>query len=220
MALSVLRNNSKDVPSKIKNISNYAYSDEVLLQKYNDKKLILFISNFKESVDNLRSIYNIENRGVDKLNQKMSYYTTNRKEYKWWKKIFLFGINSCCINSRILFELSRNTTYKECDFNKKLVEEIFQEYKNHKNKLTIIDDNLNLEQNEFNTPEDYIESSNNYTIYKPARKKFKYHTICKDIKLNKKCAYCKDKKTNYYCKECELVLHPECFSAYHNEFVI
>ena len=44
--------------------------------------------------------------------------------------------------------------------------------------------------------------------------------MCKDAGGNKKCAYCKDKKTNYYCMECKLAMHPECFSAYHNEFVI
>lgn len=55
----------------------------------------------------------------------MSYYTTNRKEYKWWKKIFLFGINCCSINSRILYAMKKNVKLKDYEFNSMIVDEIF-----------------------------------------------------------------------------------------------
>ena len=232
LALSILRNNTKDIPKNIKNNKSFAYSKDILLQRYHDKKLILFISNFKDSVDNLRNIYNVENRGVDKLNQKMSYYTTNRKEYKWWKKIFLFGINCCCINSRILYGMKKNIKLKDYEFNSMIVDEIFKLYKDYTkrndsfvSKDIIKEDEKIKKENEIDEIYEYFNLDRNngekFTIYMPVKKKKKlYHLLCKEKGGNKKCAYCKDKKANYYCKECQLALHPECFSVYHNMYVL
>ena len=53
-------------------------------------KKILFGSNVKMNVNEIRDNYNIRNRGVDKANQNMSYYNCRRKSIKWWKQIFYF----------------------------------------------------------------------------------------------------------------------------------
>ena len=42
------------------------------------------------SVKSLRNDYNIYNRGVDKMNQNLSYYKCQRNVHKYWKKLFFF----------------------------------------------------------------------------------------------------------------------------------
>ena len=67
---TVFRNNAKDLPSKIKEEGyNKAYKDNVLIQKYQDKKTILFGSNYKILSDDIKNIYNVKNRGVDVFDQ-------------------------------------------------------------------------------------------------------------------------------------------------------
>ena len=236
LALSILRNNTKDIPQKLKSNKSFAYSKDILVQRYDDKKLILFISNFKDSVDNLRNIYNVENRGVDKLNQKMAYYPTNRKEYKWWKKIFLFGINCSCINCKIIFEMKKNIKYKDYLFKDMIANEIFNEYKKYNKKKEffikndiIKESQLTKKDDENNNVEsicDYFnldknENGEKFSIYMPIKKKKKfYHSLVKEKGSNLKCVFCKKSNPKYYCKECQLGLHPECFSEYHNLYII
>ena len=38
------------------------------------------------------------------MNQVISYYNIDRKSYKWWKKVFFFGIEAAISNSKIIFE--------------------------------------------------------------------------------------------------------------------
>ena len=38
----------------------------------------------------MKNKYNEKNRGVDKLNQHISYYKCRRKSIKYWKQIFYF----------------------------------------------------------------------------------------------------------------------------------
>ena len=57
---TVLRSNSKELPSKIK-LEGYdkAYNDEILIQKYEGKKTIYFATNYKIDIEELRNIYTI-----------------------------------------------------------------------------------------------------------------------------------------------------------------
>ena len=60
-----LRNNSKGIPSKIKEEGYYsAYKNNILIQKYEDKNNIYFETNYYISTDNLRNT-NIKNRVID-----------------------------------------------------------------------------------------------------------------------------------------------------------
>ena len=69
--ISVLRNNSADLPDKIK-IANsskkYAYNNahHIKVQQQEDKKLITFVTNTNLNLEELRKSYNILNRGVEK----------------------------------------------------------------------------------------------------------------------------------------------------------
>ena len=63
---TVLYSTSKELPSKIK-LKEYdkAYDDDILIQKYEGKKTILFATNYEIDKEKLRNIYNIKNGGVD-----------------------------------------------------------------------------------------------------------------------------------------------------------
>jgi hypothetical protein len=68
-------------------------------------------TNYEDTTSNIRNIYNFENRGVDKLNQYISYNSLDRKVNKWWKKLFFWGIEVVISNSLILWKLSRDDNY-------------------------------------------------------------------------------------------------------------
>ena len=95
--ISILRQNTKNFPEKnlIENSSKlYAFDnkDNIIIQKYVDKKDIFFISIFLGTTEEKRNSYNLENRGVDKFNQNISYYNVSRGSKKWWKKIFFLWL--------------------------------------------------------------------------------------------------------------------------------
>ena len=80
---TVLRNNSKEVPPKLK-MDGYdtAYNDEILIQKYEGKKTILFATNYKIDKEELRNINNIRNRGVDSFEQYLANSSIQRRTKK------------------------------------------------------------------------------------------------------------------------------------------
>ena len=80
------------------------YKDEILIQKYEGKKTIYFATNYKIDKKELRNIYNIKNRGVDTFAQYLEISSCQKKTKKGYKKIFLFGIDACIINAKIIYE--------------------------------------------------------------------------------------------------------------------
>ena len=63
---TILRNNAKDLPSKIKEEdNNNSYKDNILMQKYEDKKNNFILSNYKIVYDEIKNLYNIKNRDAD-----------------------------------------------------------------------------------------------------------------------------------------------------------
>ena len=86
--ISILRNNSADLPDKIKlanSSKKYAYNNEyhMKIRQYDDKKLINFVTNINLNLEELKKSYNILNHDVDKMNHVISYYNIDRKSYKW-----------------------------------------------------------------------------------------------------------------------------------------
>ena len=73
---TVFRSNVKGLPSKIKEDNNFsAYKNEIYIQKYIDKKTILFGTNYKMNIKDLKDKYNEKNRGIDVFAQKLSIAT-------------------------------------------------------------------------------------------------------------------------------------------------
>ena len=130
---TVLRNNSKEVPSKLKmECYDKAYNDEILIQKYEGKKTILFATNYEIDKEELRNMYNIKNRGVDTFDHYLEISSIQRRTKKWYKKILLFGIDASIINAKILFELKTGKSYITVKFKEKLIELIFNSYFDYK----------------------------------------------------------------------------------------
>jgi len=195
---TVLRANSKDLPSKIK-LEGYdkAYNDEILIQKYEGKKTIYFATNYKIDIEELRNIYNIKNRGVDTFDQLLEISSIQRRTLKWYKKIIMFGIDCCIINSKIMYELKNGTPITTVNFKERLAAQIFDRYITYKKKNKIKNSTF-LIKNEISTSD--------------------YHNITQDLNNIGQCKQC-SKKAFYICLECGINLHPECFAECHHNRV-
>ena len=189
----VLRANSKEIPPKIK-LEGYdkAYSDEILIQKYEGKKIILFATNYKIDKEELRNIYNIKNRGVDTFDQYLEMSSIQRRTKKLYKKIFLFGIDASIINSKIIFELKGGKPQTTIKFKEKLADQIFRLYNN--------------------------KYAKNIKIDMPFKMNIHLHNVGHVMNNIKVCKNC-NRKTIYICLECNIHLHPECFTLYHTKFI-
>ena len=74
-----------------------------MIQLYKtDKRDIKFLSNFNEDVEVLRNNYNKNARDVDIYDENESFYSIERRNKKWWKKIFYFGVEMPISNSKIM----------------------------------------------------------------------------------------------------------------------
>jgi hypothetical protein len=120
---TVLCSNSKEIPSKLKGYDK-AYDDQILIQKYEVKKTILFPTNYEIEKEKLRNIYNIKNRGVDTFDHYLEISSIQRRTKKWYKKILLFGIDASIINSKIICELETGKTYTTVQYKVKIYEHI------------------------------------------------------------------------------------------------
>ena len=82
--VTTLRSNTCILPDKnlLANSSNhYAYdnNNKCIIHQFEDKKTINFFTNTQySSVKSLRNDYNVYNRGVDKMNQNLSYNKCQR----------------------------------------------------------------------------------------------------------------------------------------------
>jgi len=132
LVTTVLRNYSKEIPSKLKSKDyDKAYNDEILIQKYEGKKTILFATNYEIEKEKLRNIYNIKNRGVDTFDHYLAISSIQRMTRRWYKKIILFGVDASLINAKIICELKTGKSYTTVQFKEKIYEQIFRRYKDY-----------------------------------------------------------------------------------------
>ena len=94
-------------------------------------KKIFFATNYKIDKEDLKNTYNVKNRGVDVFDQYLGNSSIQRKTKKWYKKVFLFGIDAAIINSKIICELKEKRTYSTVLFKEKIIETIFEIYKKY-----------------------------------------------------------------------------------------
>ena len=221
---TVLRAYSKELPSKIKTKEyDKAYQDEILIQKYEGKKTIFFATNYNIDKEELRNLYNIKSRAVDTFDHYLEISSIQRRTKKWFKKILLFGIDACIINAKILCELKTGKSFTTVQFKEKIVEHIFRIYNNYKNNkfnksYNIKNDNnpnINNVNNYLKCSKNNKKSNNNMTSY---RFNYDLHSIGNNVNNKRSCKFCQ-KKTNYICIECNIHIHPECFTEFHKKFV-
>ena len=114
-----------------------------------------------------KKYYVTEKRGVDKLNQNISYFNFERKVMKWWEKFFFWGlevaINNAYIISNLIDPLSKKSNE---NFKRNLLEELLKEVCIDENKL----------EKENCIPTKYINMLHNIKLVKG---------------LHKECVYCR-----------------------------
>lgn len=118
-----LRSNRKHCPpavtskhlAKGQTIANFAES--VMIGKWKDKRVVNYISTQHENdmvtMTNHRGRektipkpivhYNAHMKGVDRLDQMMAYYPSERKTVRWHKKIFIHFLQAIMVNSYYLY---------------------------------------------------------------------------------------------------------------------
>jgi len=207
--ISTLRNNSKNLPSKSefnKNSKNFAYCNEMraLIQKYSDKKDIYFISNYDVPMDDMRNTYNFQNRGVDKMNENMSFYNIERRVLKWWKKIFFFGIEISITNAKILHDkfFDSYAGYDQLAFRKNLIMQLVQGY--CRSSVGEV-----LYQAPGVIPQKYVNLLHNMS-FAPGQRRCCINCFQKGKK---------EVNAMYKCDQCHKALHPQCFLEWHKKNV-
>jgi hypothetical protein len=127
-ACGTIRINRKGIPQSVKAAapkkgeSSFIPDNDLLYCKFHDRKVVTLVSNvhddkmFEREVrakghpDNKRKIqkpkmvemYNLKMGGVDLADQQVSVYLPNRRTLKWTKKVFLWLMEVCFVNSLII----------------------------------------------------------------------------------------------------------------------
>ena len=217
-----LRQNRKGNPPEVtskklkKGEITLKYSNGIGVGKWRDKKEVLFISTEfdgelaggqnrrgeEKQKPNAIIQYNKNMSGIDRQDQMLSYYASERKTTRWYKKIAIHFISMMLLNSFHLYN-----TYST---KKKL---------NYYDFRHCIIKNL-LSQAENNPP----EHSKAKPINQPNHMPEKYHLDGKGRQMRKRCRVCYEKKIRknapLFCPACPdqpgLCLGI-CFQMYHEE---
>lgn len=207
-------NNPKDIVAKKlkKGESAAAYSNNIMVGKWKDRRDVLYISNehnndMVEIVDRRNRIkskpapilqYNKYMGGVDHQDQMNSYYPCDRKTLRWYKKLGIHFIQLMLLNSYFLYKkYSGNRNISLYDY-----------------RISILEKLLNLQ-----------------VIKIPRTKKLPVtlHSLTKIDKVDKKGATCRKrcrvcseknirKNTIYHCEKCPQkpgLCVGTCFDIYH-----
>lgn len=125
-----LRSKRKHNPAEVENKSLKKgelvgqYAEGVLIGKWRDKRNVLYISTQFEntlvtSINNRGQEtekplpivqYNAHMKGVDRMDQFMSYYPMERKTLRWYKKVFFHILHLLLVNSQMLYNMHCHMT--------------------------------------------------------------------------------------------------------------
>lgn len=140
-----LRADRKHNPAAVKSanlnkgatIANYAES--IMVAKWRDKRTVLYLSsqfdNEMVQTTNKRKVqkvmpkpilyYNVNMKGVDRMDQMLSYYPCERKTLRWPKKIFLHMLQMILVNAFYLYNAYNvDNKLPLYDFRLKVIEEL------------------------------------------------------------------------------------------------
>jgi hypothetical protein len=227
-SVGTTRMNRKNFPielkgeGKMKNAEvKFASAYNILAVKYQDKKkMVHFLTTYTKQLDLVEvdkkftiidrlecaHDYNKYMHGVDLHDQKLASFTIMRRHLKWYRKLFLYLLDMCILNSSIIFHeyvQSKNSQFKTrqlTEFRFDLVEQMLKNVRNVELKTTAFKKNPLA----FNNNRCYLVK------LKPTERK---------KNPTRKCVYCTSKKrrseTVYKCEYCGVALHKACFPIYH-----
>ena len=222
--------NRKNFPPEIKNSkikhleSKYYRSDAgILLCEWKDKKAkkpVVIVSTHatkgESEITTKRGIvlskpciiqsYNNAMNGCDRMDQMLSYYNIfNRKTIKWWKRMFMWCLEVCQVNTYIMFCMTRDADANPVPllkFKQMLVEEILFEA----DQIVPADHKHHRIQRP-NVPATFGAQNTHLVIWH---------------KDDRNCAFCsvpgQRKRTAFKCNTCDVYLHPKnCFEQFHSK---
>ncbi len=122
------------------------------------------------------------------------YYFSNIKSVKWYKKVFLYGLEASVVNAFILYKFYRNNlNIKLIDFRMNIIETLVKSLNSEKNYI-----NKNY----------YDQLKGKYFIEKNSQNR------------QRKCVVCKTRST-YECDICKVSLFiDKCFKIYYKKIKI
>ncbi|CAG5132315.1 unnamed protein product, partial [Candidula unifasciata] len=152
--------------------------------------------------------YNNKMNGCDVADQRLGYYGLHtRKTKKWWKKLFQWIMEICCINAYVLYKETRPGTTKIPlkDF-----------------KLKLIDELLIAAAESMPEPGTIVPTRRGRMSSTPVQRLQPGMHLVGYVKQDRRCAVCstpaKPRRTNYICEGCDSQphFHPKnCFKQYH-----
>lgn len=193
-------------------IANYAES--VMIGKWRDKRVVSYISTqFDNEIVTTRNSrnkvkimpkpimhYNAYMKGVDRLDQMVSYYPCDRKTLRWHKKIFVHFLQVVMVNSFYLYNMH-----------------------NINNKMTLYDFRMNVIQH-------LLPQKQPQVLQTPTTGSMHRLSITEkrrgdsNRRKSKRCRVCYKegvaKKTMYYCSVCPGepgLCEIRCFDKYHED---
>ncbi len=196
----------KPIENNIKKPVFYGNKNRLFCQ-WNEKKLIRIVSSFynipyviydkfNKAIPFMVYKFNILSKGVDKNNQLSSFYFSDKKSLKWYKKVFLFILEVTITNSYIIYkkQVNKNKRLNHLKFRNAIIK-------------SLIGENVNEKVNIYK-----LKNSKNRLIgrhFLAKRDKYKDCYICTN-RLNGK-----RKQTNLICKQCQISICFNCFEPYH-----
>lgn len=141
--------------------------------------------------------YNQGMGGVDLHDNAIANYRIRIRGKKWWWPLFTNGIDSAIVNAWKLYTLVTGEKTSQIDFRSQIV-------------LTILRrEEINGSQNS------NLGHSSKNSLPEAVKKDLVGHVIIRDVNnARRRCKICKS-QTIYQCKKCQIHLHTECFSLYH-----
>jgi len=200
----------------------YEESTGIMFTKWKDKKDVHLLSTCiadgtievtragkAKNIPLVVNCYNNNMGGVDRSDQMMTLYEVERKRVKkWYKKYFMHLINTCIMNSHIIYsKIGKGCTALK--FREELIRQIFSRYTElsplrPRTGRPSLEDPLRLVERHFPT---IIPPDPNSKSKKPNKRSWRCH-VCSINKIRS--------ESKYYCKECNvgLCVYP-CFMYYH-----
>ena len=109
-------------------LSTYYYPNQLDTLKRHGKKG----EKLEYEVPKAITVYNSSRCGVDTLDQLQSYYSTGRKNRRWWPRLAWWIIDMCIINAKRLYEIKNKEISSTMDFHEKLMKELAGDIEQHK----------------------------------------------------------------------------------------
>ena len=225
LACGTVRSNRKGLPAAVlpKNVHlqrgefKVAQKDDLACAVWMDTKPVLTLSNFHDPaeqgtvlrrrdgvrtqvpVPKMLQDYQQHMRGVDLMDQAVSYYTINHRSKKWWRRLFFYGMMVSAHNAYVIAKDQGHSHHRQqwptfLDFLEDLADDLIGE--------TRVDKAPRLPR----LPARPLQTHSLERLFAKRR-------VCRECSFSSPAGE-RAQATNYGCRECSVPLHQKCLSAH------